>query len=91
MCMWLMVLCRFFMDHAHSNLIWNMKTREELRDALEGEMRSFSIDRELGSTSVISWNHQEFEVCVGFWFSVAKIVFVLFVFSANAIQIRRQD
>lgn len=59
-------VCRFHMDHAHSNLIWNLKTREELRDALEGEMRSFSVDRELGSASVISWNHQEFEVFVGF-------------------------
>lgn len=27
-------------------------------------MRAFSIDRELGSANVISWNHQEFEVCV---------------------------
>ncbi|XP_058231751.1 dnaJ homolog subfamily C member 13-like isoform X4 [Hemibagrus wyckioides] len=59
---WELFYYKFYMDHAHSNLIWNMKTREELRDALEGEMRSFSIDRELGSTSVISWNHQEFEV-----------------------------
>lgn len=25
-------------------------------------MRAFNIDRELGSASVISWNHQEFEV-----------------------------
>lgn len=62
--------CRFHMDHAHSNLIWNLKTREELRDALEGEMRSFSVDRELGSANVISWNHQEFEVCVGFLYTV---------------------
>lgn len=27
-------------------------------------MRAFSVDRELGSANVISWNHQEFEVCV---------------------------
>lgn len=54
---------RFQLDHARSNLIWNFKTREELRDALEGEMRSFGVDRELGSATVISWNHQEFEVC----------------------------
>ncbi len=55
-------VCRFQLDHAQPNLIWNLKTREELRDALEGEMRSFGVDRELGSASVISWNHQEFEV-----------------------------
>lgn len=53
---------RFLQDHARSNLIWNFKTREELRDTLESEMRAFNIDRELGSASVILWNHQEFEV-----------------------------
>lgn len=26
-------------------------------------MRAFGVDRELGSANVISWNHQEFEVC----------------------------
>uniref|UniRef100_A0A8C4HD35 J domain-containing protein n=1 Tax=Dicentrarchus labrax TaxID=13489 RepID=A0A8C4HD35_DICLA len=59
---WELFYYRFQLDHARSNLIWNLKTREELRDALEGEMRSFSVDRELGSATVISWNHQEFEV-----------------------------
>ena len=60
-------LPRFQLDHARSNLIWNLKTREELRDGLEGEMRAFSVDRELGSASVISWNHQEFEVQAEKW------------------------
>uniref|UniRef100_A0A3B4F307 DnaJ heat shock protein family (Hsp40) member C13 n=1 Tax=Pundamilia nyererei TaxID=303518 RepID=A0A3B4F307_9CICH len=59
---WELFYYRFQLDHARSNLIWNFKTREELRDALEGEMRSFGVDRELGSATVISWNHQEFEV-----------------------------
>ncbi|XP_048827820.1 dnaJ homolog subfamily C member 13 isoform X4 [Brienomyrus brachyistius] len=59
---WELFYYRFQLDHARSNLIWNLKTREELRDALEGEMRAFNVDRELGSASVISWNHQEFEV-----------------------------
>ncbi|XP_078270124.1 dnaJ homolog subfamily C member 13 isoform X5 [Rhinoraja longicauda] len=59
---WDLFYYKFQMDHAKSNLIWNYKTREELRDAFEAEMRAFNIDRELGSTSVISWNHQEFEV-----------------------------
>ncbi|XP_071508513.1 dnaJ homolog subfamily C member 13-like [Diadema antillarum] len=44
------------------NLIWNYKTREELRQALENEMRAFSVDRELGASHMISWNHNEFEV-----------------------------
>uniref|UniRef100_A0A8C9S306 DnaJ heat shock protein family (Hsp40) member C13 n=1 Tax=Scleropages formosus TaxID=113540 RepID=A0A8C9S306_SCLFO len=59
---WELFHYKFQLDHARSNLIWNLKTREELRDALEGEMRAFNVDRELGSASVISWNHQEFEV-----------------------------
>uniref|UniRef100_W5N2E9 DnaJ heat shock protein family (Hsp40) member C13 n=1 Tax=Lepisosteus oculatus TaxID=7918 RepID=W5N2E9_LEPOC len=59
---WELFYYRFQQDHARSNLIWNFRTREELRDALESEMRAFNIDRELGSATVISWNHQEFEV-----------------------------
>ncbi|KAJ3611304.1 hypothetical protein NHX12_021320 [Muraenolepis orangiensis] len=59
---WELFYYKFQLDHTRSNLIWNLKTREELRDGLEGEMRSFTVDRELGSASVISWNHQEFEV-----------------------------
>ncbi|KAH0503542.1 DnaJ-like protein subfamily C member 13 [Microtus ochrogaster] len=59
---WDLFYYRFSQDHARSNLIWNFKTREELKDALESEMRTFNIDRELGSASVISWNHHEFEV-----------------------------
>ena len=39
-----------------------VQTREELREAFENEMRSFDVDRELGSSCVISWNHAEFEV-----------------------------
>uniref|UniRef100_A0A6I8R119 DnaJ heat shock protein family (Hsp40) member C13 n=1 Tax=Xenopus tropicalis TaxID=8364 RepID=A0A6I8R119_XENTR len=59
---WDLFYYRFHQDHARSNLIWNFKTREELRDTLEAEMRAFNVDRELGSSTVISWNHQEFEV-----------------------------
>ncbi|KAL4678230.1 hypothetical protein H8959_020904, partial [Pygathrix nigripes] len=59
---WDLFYYRFGQDHARSNLIWNFKTREELKDTLESEMRAFNIDRELGSANVISWNHHEFEV-----------------------------
>ena len=38
------------------------QTREELRIALENEIRAFQVDRELGQTMEISWNHSEFEV-----------------------------
>jgi DnaJ family protein C protein 13 len=38
------------------------KTREELRDTVENEIRSFNIDKDLGQGHVISWNYSEFEV-----------------------------
>lgn len=53
---------RFTIDHATSSLIWNYKTREELREALENEIRSFTIDKDLSGTTDISWNYVEFEV-----------------------------
>ncbi|GFN83676.1 Dnaj homolog subfamily c member 13-like, partial [Plakobranchus ocellatus] len=49
-------------DHAKPNLIWNYKTREELRESLENEMRAFTVDKELGATFIVGWNHTEFEV-----------------------------
>lgn len=70
------VFSRFQLDHARSNLIWNLRTREELRDALEGEMRAFSVDRELGSSTVISWNHQEFEVCAQLEYDALTAVWI---------------
>ena len=32
-------------DHSRPDLIWNHKTREELREALESELRGFNIDK----------------------------------------------
>ncbi|XP_023933252.1 dnaJ homolog subfamily C member 13-like [Lingula anatina] len=52
----------FNRDHAKSNLIWNFKTREELKEALENEIRAFNVDKDLSSSFMIAWNHQEFEV-----------------------------
>ena len=46
----------------HLCLCCILQTREELREALENEMRGFNVDRELGSSCIIGWNHQEFEV-----------------------------
>lgn len=59
---WSLFYYYFNRDHSKPNLLWNYKTREELREALENEMRAFSVDRELGSNCVVGWNHQEFEV-----------------------------
>ena len=39
------LLRRFSQDHSTAALIWNYKTREELREALENEMRAFTVDR----------------------------------------------
>lgn len=38
------------------------QTREELREALENEIRAFNVDKDLGAGNVIAWNHVEFEV-----------------------------
>ena len=43
-------------------LILHNKTREELRLALELEMRAFNDDRDVRGGYVIAWNHAEFEV-----------------------------
>ena len=59
---WTMFYYQFHQDHAKPHLIWNYKTREELKDALENELRSFTQDRELCHDVTVSWNHQEFEV-----------------------------
>ncbi|XP_056011194.1 dnaJ homolog subfamily C member 13-like isoform X2 [Ostrea edulis] len=59
---WSLFYYYFGRDHAKPNLLWNYKTREELREALENEMRAFNVDRELGANCVVGWNHQEFEV-----------------------------
>lgn len=59
---WPLFYYHFAHDHSKPNLLWNYKTREELREAFENEMRAFSVDKELGSNCIIAWNHQEFEV-----------------------------
>ncbi|ESO09053.1 hypothetical protein HELRODRAFT_156562 [Helobdella robusta] len=59
---WKLFYYQFNKDHAKPNLIWNYKTREELRLALEDEIRSFNVDKELSGGGVVSWNHLECEV-----------------------------
>jgi DnaJ family protein C protein 13 len=38
---------QFYADFARADLIWNYKTREELREALENELRGFLADKDL--------------------------------------------
>eukprot|EP00794_Sanderia_malayensis_P017835 gene17835-19618_t len=59
---WDLFYYQFGRDHSSPMLIWNNKTREELRDALEAEMRVFDMDKDLSGNRLISWNHAEFEV-----------------------------
>jgi hypothetical protein len=40
-----MLYYQLWRDHARPDLIWNHKTREELREALESELRGFNIDK----------------------------------------------
>uniref|UniRef100_A0A182NJR4 J domain-containing protein n=1 Tax=Anopheles dirus TaxID=7168 RepID=A0A182NJR4_9DIPT len=53
---------QFGKNHAMPNLIWNHKTREELRSALENELRQFTADKDLAGNMLVAWNYEEFEV-----------------------------
>ncbi|CAH2042626.1 unnamed protein product, partial [Iphiclides podalirius] len=59
---WPLFYYQFHRDHALPNLIWNHTTREELRNALENELRAFTSDREVAGGTLTSWNHAELEV-----------------------------
>lgn len=52
----------FHKNHNMPNLIWNHKTREELRAALENELRQFQADKDLSGNLLVAWNFEEFEV-----------------------------
>lgn len=53
---------QFLKDHSLPNLIWNHKTREELRVCLESELRQFNSDKDLSGNILLAWNYEEFEV-----------------------------
>ena len=60
---WDMFYYQFYQDHWKPDLIWNLKTREELKMVIENELRQFMTDRELAAKqALISWNYYEFEV-----------------------------
>lgn len=60
---WDMFYYQFYQDHSKPDLIWNLKTREELKSVIENELRLFMTDRELAvKDALISWNYYEFEV-----------------------------
>lgn len=43
-------------------LVCPLQTREELREALENEMRLFTADKDVSGKLAIAWNFAEFEV-----------------------------
>ena len=59
---WAMLFYQFRQDHLRADLVWNNHTREELREALENELRVFRQEQELAADGFISWNHAEFIV-----------------------------
>jgi len=59
---WAMLFYQFRQDHLRADLVWNNHTREELREALENELRVFRQEQELAADGFISWNHSEFIV-----------------------------
>lgn len=52
---WELFYHEFWRDHALPNLIWNAETREELREALENQLRAFAQDRELSGIKTKSF------------------------------------
>lgn len=57
---WPLLLFQFEKDHERADLIWNFRTREELRQALESELRLLDDGSDLNLST--SWNYPEFHV-----------------------------
>jgi len=58
---WPLFYYNFSRDHAMPDLIWNYQTREELREALSGEIRLLDSDRD-HVRGQICWNFADFQV-----------------------------
>lgn len=59
---WKMFCYQFGLDHAKADLIWNEKTKSELRQAIEKEMAQLRNEMDsLQPGTFLSWNHTEFE------------------------------
>lgn len=60
---WKLFCYQFSRDHAKADLIWNEKTREEFRAAIENEFRALRQEMDLiEKGTLVSWNHSEFLV-----------------------------
>lgn len=60
---WRMFYYQFGLDRAKADLIWNEKTKSELRQAIEKEMAQLKHEFDcVPKGTLVSWNHTEFEV-----------------------------
>ena len=50
------------LNHQLPDLIWNERTRLELRIALEYEMKSFDKEQRLKKNKKVAWNYQQFQI-----------------------------
>lgn len=54
---------QFNQSHAKADLIWNEKTKSELKQAIDNELRQLQNEIEfIPKDVIISWNHSEFHV-----------------------------
>uniref|UniRef100_A0A915KDM6 Uncharacterized protein n=1 Tax=Romanomermis culicivorax TaxID=13658 RepID=A0A915KDM6_ROMCU len=59
---WKLFYYTFYKDFNRPDLIWNHKTRQELKEALDKEIRALDTDKELAGTLPTAWNFLEYEV-----------------------------
>lgn len=60
---WKLFAYQFSKDHSQADLIWNEKTREEFRHAMDTETRALISEKEQAPTGLpIAWNHTEFQI-----------------------------
>ena len=59
---WPMLWYAAWEDHTRPDLLWNQRTREELRESLSSEVKSLRRAQQLAASNTIEWNHLEFEV-----------------------------
>ena len=59
---WELLFFKCYQDHSSPDLIWNYKTREEMRTTLESEIRGYTEALAHLGDELAAWNHAEFEV-----------------------------
>ena len=70
---WNLLYYQCYKDHQKPDLIWNYKTREELRVTLENEIRTFTDAVAVIGNEDAAWNYAEFEVMFNSLASEVKV------------------